>query len=394
MNIAYLANYQGADLVARRQLVRNRALAGSQKIATLAGLMADSGCKVRVFSLGAAAERSLKMYRAFQGTIPDRSDVVVSYQSEWDVPLLGRALGIFALIGAVLKSQRETPFDAVLLYNCGLPEALAAKILASISRVPLALEYEDDASRGPDGRRTWRQWLQSLGMRIIKRDVKGLIAVSPELSRRFEIGNTYVLRGVLNKDLYDIPEAPDSLLGRRFLFAGSLQASKGVDRLCKAFIELGIQESELHIVGDGPMLESLRAEFGNHKDIHFHGFVPRAELVALLADAQILVNPHCVSGDIGSVFPFKLIEYLGTGRPAISTPMAPLEGEIASGIVYSNSDGVADLMQAMKYVAANYRAMLAKAQLSRAEAWKTYSPEMVARGIGEILQMLDCRNES
>jgi glycosyltransferase involved in cell wall biosynthesis len=386
MNIAYLANYQGEELVAKRRLVRNRALAGSQKIATLAGLLAETGCRVKVFSLGAAAERSMRMYPASQGAIPGRNDIVVSYQCEWDVPLLGRVIGICALAAAVLKAHRETPFDAVLLYNSGLPEAAAAKILSWVAHVPIALEYEDDESRGPDGQRTWRQRVQSLGMRIIKRDVKGLVAVSPELARRFGISNTYVLRGALSRDLCEIPPPADAHQGLRFLFAGSLQAAKGVDRLCEAFIKLGIQGSELHIVGDGPMLDQMRAEFSSHQGIHFHGFVSRSELVELFKVAQVLVNPHRVAGEIGSVFPFKLIEYLGTGRPVISTPMAPLQGAIASGIVYTKSDSVEDLSQAMGYVSKNYRGMLVKARLSRDAAWKTYSPETVAQGILGILR--------
>jgi glycosyltransferase involved in cell wall biosynthesis len=394
MNIAYLANFQGADLISRRRVLRNRALAGSQKIATLADLLTRCGCTVHVFSLGAVAERSLKLYPGFVGKIPGPNNVPVSYHLEWDVPLLGRMVGVIDLVRSVRRFNREKKVDAVLLYNCGLPEAVAARALSSAAQVPIVLEYEDDVFRGPDGRRTWRQFIQSLGMLLIKRALKGVVAVSPELENQIRLSNSYVLRGVLSDDIGSVQPLPNATKAVSFLFAGSIQASKGVEALCRAFVQLNIPGSSLNILGDGPLLRSLKAAFKDSPQIRFHGFVERSRLIEFFNDAHILVNPHCIAGQIGSVFPFKLIEYIGTGRPVVSTPMAPLDGPIASGILYSRSDSVDDLAEAMTRACAGYSDLLKNANISREAAWAMYGSRTVGQSLLTVLHRATASNVS
>lgn len=387
LNIAYLANFQGEDLVSRRRLVRSRALAGSQKIAMLSNTLAKAGCKVKVLSLGAVAERSLKFHPMFKSWIPGPSFVPVLYQADWDVPILGRMWGMVGLLISLLKENRTDPVDVILLYNCGLPEVIAARMLSVVAGVPVVLEYEDDVSHGPDGRRSWRQYCHSLGLRIIRRSIHGVVAASPELRAQFDLANGYVLHGVVGEDLAAVRPVSDRDSRRlRFLFAGSLQASKGVEALCVAWDAAKLPGCELDIVGEGPLLGPLRAAFGDHSTIRFHGFVPRKGLIELFSQAHVLVNPHRVAGKVGAVFPFKLIEYLGTGRPVISTPMAPLPDSLASGVLYSRSDSADDLAEAMGVVREDYSEWLEKAQISRDEAWKTYGPQAVCDSILRILR--------
>lgn len=386
-NVAYIANYQGEDLVSCRGVVRNRALAGSQKISLLSGTLTRAGCKVTVLSLGAVAERSLRFHGAFQSRIPGKWPAPVLYQAEWDIPLVGRAIGALGLLIALLRENRTRKMDVILLYNCGLPEAIVARMAAVYTHAPIVIEYEDDVFRGPDGRRSWHQYFQILGFRIVASGIRGVIAASPELVSRLNLSNSYVLRGMLADDLLGVrPVSDGDTRPARFLFAGSLQASKGVDKLCSAWVKAELPNCELHIVGSGPLSGSLRAAFDNQYNITFHGYVSRVRLVEMFNEAHVLVNPHCVAGEIGAVFPFKLIEYIGTGRPVISTPMAPLTDPLACGVFYSQSDSVEDLAWAMKHVHDNYRAWCDKARISREAAWSLYGPQTVSNSILRIIQ--------
>lgn len=387
VKILYLANFQGDAVVSRRRLTRNRALAGSQKIAMLSNILAKQGCRISVLSLGAVAERSLKYHSMFSSVIPGASAVPVLYQADWDVPVVGRILGTLGLLRSMFREKRAAPIDVVLLYNCGLPEAIAARILSAVAGVPVVLEYEDDVSNGPDGRRRWRQISHSLGLRIIRSAVRGVVAASPELRAQFDLANGYVLRGIVGSDLATLqPVADCDTEPLRFLFAGSLQASKGVDTLCAAWAEAELPGCELHIVGEGPLLSQLKAAFDDHPTIRFHGFVSRKRLLELFTQAHVLVNPHRVAGEVGAIFPFKLIEYLGTGRPVISTPMAPLLGSLASGLLYSQSDSAQDLARAMEVVRNNYREWLEKAVVSKEEAQRTYGSRTVCDSVMKVLQ--------
>jgi len=373
-------------LLGRRRLARNRALAGSQKIATVSAILAHAGCQVTVFSLGAVAERSFRFYPAFRGLIAE-SSVPVLYQTDWDIPAIGRIWGALGLLYSLLKEYRRHRVDVAIVYNCGLPEAIAARVLACVAGVPVVLEYEDDASKGPDGRRSWRQRCHLLGLRIIRKTVRGVIAVSPQLLSQFDLPNRYILRGVLNDDLAGLQPPPDVDSARlRFMFAGSIQQSKGVNALCEAWTQARLPGCELHVAGEGPLLAGLRAKFGHAADIYFHGFVSRGRLLDLFRSAHVLVNPHHVTSDVGAVFPFKLIEYLGTGRPVISTPMAPLENPLASGILYSRSDSPAHLAEAMRNMQHDFPQWLSKARISMEEAWRVCGPLPTRNGVLKILE--------
>ncbi len=387
IRIAYLANFQGGDLLLRRSLVRNRALAGSQKIATISAILASAGCQVTVFSLGAVAERSFRFYPSFRGQTGENPSVPVLYQADWDFPVIGRAWGAATLLYSLLKEHRKNRIDVAIVYNCGLPEALAGRLLASIANTPLVLEYEDDVSKGPDDRRSWRQRCHVLGLRTIRSAIRGVIAVSPRLLSQFDSSNQYVLRGVLNEDLEEVRPLAHPEVGRlRFMFSGSIQQSKGVNALCEAWKIARLPGCDLHVVGEGPLLAGLRVKFSDEASIYFHGFVSRRRLLDLFSQAHVLVNPHQMTAEIGSVFPFKLIEYLGTGRPVISTPMAPLEDPLAFGLLYSRSDSPAHLAEAMTEVRLNFPQWISKAKISMKAAWRMYGPRPAR---DELLRVLE-----
>lgn len=378
MNIAYLANYQGEDLIRQRRLLRNRALAGSQKIATLSQLLVQAGCRVKVFSLGAVAERTGSFHRGFWSRLSKAEEVSVFYLADWDVLLVGRILGTIGMICALLRERRRNRVDLVLLYNCGLPEAIAACVLAKATGVPVVLEYEDDVHQGSDGRRSWRQYAHTLGFRAVQRALRGVVAVSQELLAQVKQPNGYVLPGVLSRDMRSIREPCDvEECGLRFLYAGSIQASKGVRELCDAWIIARLPGCELHIAGEGPLLAEAQAAVRGNPTIHFHGFLTRERLLELFSRAHVLVNPHRNSVAIGSIFPFKMIEYLGTGRPVISTRMAALDGVIGSAILYTESDSPAHMAASLREMKRDYPLWSSMAEVSKREAWRLYGPDVV-----------------
>jgi glycosyltransferase involved in cell wall biosynthesis len=104
---------------------------------------------------------------------------------------------------------------------------------------------------------------------------------------------------------------------RRILFSGSLIKRKGVDILLKAFLAIAPEfpELELHLLGDGPMREQLRALSAPAGDrVVFHGFKQWAELPAYYASADVLCAPSRYDG-WGLIIP----EALAAGLLVVST---------------------------------------------------------------------------
>jgi hypothetical protein len=66
--------------------------------------------------------------------------------------------------------------------------------------------------------------------------------------------------------------------------------------------------------------------------------------------------------------------------------MAPLPGSLASGVLYSRSARVDDLVGAMRVVYENYREWLEKAQISRDEAWRIYGSHAACDSVLKVLR--------
>jgi glycosyltransferase involved in cell wall biosynthesis len=119
-------------------------------------------------------------------------------------------------------------------------------------------------------------------------------------------------------DLFsDIDRSDAAVPPRRILFSGSLIKRKGVDLLLKAFIAIAAEfpELELHLIGDGPMLDHLRAMSTPVAErVHFHGFKQRSDLLAYYATADVLCAPSRYDG-WGLVIP----EGLASGLLVVST---------------------------------------------------------------------------
>lgn len=138
----------------------------------------------------------------------------------------------------------------------------------------------------------------------------------------------------LDQSLYPTPEAEklrhwEARFGRRFfLFVGVLRYYKGLHILLEACRN---RDFTVVIVGAGPTEESLKkkaAEFGL-SNVHFLGFLPDADKVALLTLCAAVVFPSHLRSE---AFGLTLVEGAMFGKPLISS-------EIGTGSSFVNSHG-------------------------------------------------------
>jgi glycosyltransferase involved in cell wall biosynthesis len=90
----------------------------------------------------------------------------------------------------------------------------------------------------------------------------------------------------------------------QIVFLGRLVRTKGVHVLLQAVQQLANCDFALEIVGDGPERERLQAQvrsLGIESRAHFRGYLPEAELDALLARAKAVVMPSLAGEAFGLV---------------------------------------------------------------------------------------------
>jgi len=139
----------------------------------------------------------------------------------------------------------------------------------------------------------------------------------------------------------------------RLLYLGRLEATKGVDLLCEAFVQASQECPNLHlsIAGYGTLADSLSQTYEAHPHITFHGPVFGEAKANLLTNHDLLVLPSVWAENAPVVIP----EAYSYGNPFIVAEIGGLpefvaEGE--SGYRVSSGD-VEVLVTLFKRLAAN-----------------------------------------
>lgn len=111
------------------------------------------------------------------------------------------------------------------------------------------------------------------------------------------------------------------------LFVGRLIEDKGVAPLLEAFERVGRPRgAHLVIAGDGPLMPALRERVKDRRDVHLLGFVPSAEVRALLGGCDLFAHPSSYPEGL----PTSILEAGAAGAAVVATPMGGTTEVIAS----------------------------------------------------------------
>jgi glycosyltransferase involved in cell wall biosynthesis len=353
MRIAYVAPYQGVGLLNRRPTLLNLGLAANLKIELIAELLQRNGHRVDVLSQGEVVERQLKYYPAFSEPEPFNATIPVHYASALPIKAVNGAWSALRTLALLRKHHRDAPYDLVIIYNLKLPQVACAHYAMRRLKVPVILEYEDDAFVDLSGKD--QQGLSNrVNLRLAREAVDGVsggIGVSPHLLSRMSASIPQLLvRGVVSDDVTRLSGDGSVTRKKWVAFSGTHSRSKGLEPLVRAWKMVDLPGWELHIAGRGEQTAMLEEMAAGTPGIVFHGVLNRQENARFLAAAEIGINPHDVSETPGNVFAFKIIEYLAAGAHVITTPMGYLEPELEAGITYAPDNTPATIASALTRV--------------------------------------------
>jgi glycosyltransferase involved in cell wall biosynthesis len=244
-----------------------------------------------------------------------------------------------ATVAAVVRWARERgPHDGgriVLGYNASNPSGWAvvagaraigarAVLIAADVPVPGAGDVPGTLSRRLEAR---------LHHASIRR-FDGIVALSPYTLTDYGGGAPgLLLEGGVAADLtaarFDA-RAGGQVPGRptRLAYTGRLTETAGIDLLLGAFALLEGAGWRLTITGWGEGAARVGAAAAADPRIEYLGRVERSRVLEVYARADILVNPHLTAPRSARyAFPSKLLEYLATGRPTVTTALPWIAAE-------------------------------------------------------------------
>jgi glycosyltransferase involved in cell wall biosynthesis len=135
--------------------------------------------------------------------------------------------------------------------------------------------------------------------------------------------------------------SPIAIDGRTkvLMYSGTLNEANGFRLLLDAFSRVEDPSIQLWVTGKGSMQDTVKKSERADTRIHYWGFVERQELLNLMTESLVLINPRPPSYPENRYnFPSKLIEYMATGRPVISTATADLELEYGEFVFLTRED--------------------------------------------------------
>jgi glycosyltransferase involved in cell wall biosynthesis len=387
MRIAYIAPYQGPELLKRRPVLRNLALAGNVKVELIAELLRRADHDVDVISQGEVVEEQIQFYRAFSEPRPFHPEVRVRYPSAVPVKFINGLWSSWKTLSLFKQMHRASPYDLVIIYNLKRPQVVCADYAMRRLGLPVVFEYEDDAFVNLGGKPV-RGLLANLYLREATRvmnSASACIGVSPHLLSRVP-GSLpqLLLRGVVLEEILQVAERSMASRQNWVVYSGTHYPGKGLEPLVEAWNSTNLPGWELHIAGRGELTPKLEKMAEHNKSIFFHGLLDRTANARLLGSARIAINPHDLSETPGNVFAFKIIEYLAAGAHCVTTPMGKLEGDLEGGITYMSDNLPQTIASTLERVINGrlYERVAAQAAQNR------YGPESVSRALHKLIHQV------
>ena len=238
--------------------------------------------------------------------------------------------------------------DVLILDNFELIYVLAAWLCRILYGNQVLLDFEDGKHLTDHG---WTRFLSGPAEFFGKPLIQGAILAHPSLSERLSpripkilVPGFYVPHQ--NKQT-PISTGDDTC----FVYAGSLDAPRGVDLLLDTIPLLPEKGWRLDITGSGP-LESRVRLIATHpsysRKVVFHSVLDAKAHSSLLAESRVGLNLQRSDNPISQVtFPSKLFSYLSAGLLVISSRASDVEAILKKACLYLSQEtpeALADLM--------------------------------------------------
>ncbi len=246
-----------------------------------------------------------------------------------NLPCIKPISQIFALVFEVLKI-REKP-QVIVAYNATNRWGIPALIAAWLFKVPSICVAAD--VQPLESEKGFFQSLLHKARAFWLRRFTGVVVLSSLVAAEFlDPKQAWLhLEGGISPSEFQVAEDVQPLT--ELYYAGTLSVGSGVRLMLEAY-DLLPEEYQLTITGNGPLADLVSRRAGSHSRLKYLGVLPRKQQLELLQRAGLLLNPRLVSLPENRYnFPSKLLEYLASCRPVVSTLTADLAEEYAD-LVY------------------------------------------------------------
>lgn len=231
---------------------------------------------------------------------------------------------------------------AIALAKRRNPDILSCVIVADLP------EYTVLTNRMSLSERLYLRWMQ------VKTDaqrnvIDRFVLLTEPMAQRLVTDQKYiVMEGIATDHIARIRRDRDY---KTIVYAGTLHERFGVRHLVSAFRQIPDAAVRLILCGMGDSEEYIKAEMAKDRRIDFRGQLSRREVIDLLAEADVVVNPRCTEEEFTKYsFPSKNLEALSSGVPFVAYKLEGIPQEYDQWINYPADSSAKALAQVLEAV--------------------------------------------
>lgn len=168
----------------------------------------------------------------------------------------------------------------------------------------------------------------------------GVIALNQKMVDDYTPQNEYIIiEGGIDLDYQSY--TPRKHVNEKYLvvYSGALTEYSGVNNLIQSLTFIKRTDFVIHIYGQGPLEQMIKEKMSVDQRIIYKGSVANKEMIKIQANADLLINPRTINDPISTyTFPSKILEYLASGTPTLTTKINGLLPEYLNYLFYTHDD--------------------------------------------------------
>jgi glycosyltransferase involved in cell wall biosynthesis len=260
--------------------------------------------------------------------------------------------------------HRGASTRVVYTFNLTVPPAMFTLLAGRLIRAKAVASVNDINVPGETVPRTWTWRLDYYLHKLLLPCFDALVVVSRDIIDDFAPGVPHVrVEGGIVPDMV-APVRPAQRDTFDVVFAGGMEAVNGVEPMLQAISRIKGDHYRFIFAGSGLLADVVRRAALEDPRIIYRGFLNLSELLPIYAQADVLINMRLTMNMRSRYFfPSKLMEFLASGTPVISTCTGHVEqefGDLLFLLKDETPDGLANAIRQAEAVGRKERVRIGR----------------------------------
>lgn len=361
----------------------------------------DSSASVLLFRQGHAGRDDSRLTGKHNG-VPYRTigaDIARNWQLPWTLLKY-----VFGGIYFLVSRRRRAARNVLFLYGEPNIENVLFVLFARMIGYRILVDVVEDFYLVPEGApfiSRLKGWSTGFAAQRIGWFADGMVVISSYLYSKFEsiLGGRVPIclipvsvdtsRILLSASVYHDPI--------RIVYAGSFGEKDGVENLIAAFDRVAQSRPGIELLLTGKAMDDRIDKITRQIDrsavrdqIHYRGFLSDSEYYSTISESDVLCVVRIRSEFADRGFPFKLGEFLATGRPVIASAIGDIPEYLTDrrDAVLVEPGSVSSIVDGIEYLISDPRQGLLIGKQGRKVAEREFDTRAHARKFLELINSL------